>query len=152
MFLDDQDVTEAIRSPRISEQSSLLARIGPVRADMVARQQRIGTELGSLVTEGRDQGTVVFPHAEFKFYLDASPAVRARRRCDELLARGQQADFDDVLRQIVARDEADSTRRVGPLCRPPDAIVLDTSEMTIDQVAEWLAARGESAVRNRGRL
>lgn len=141
VFLNGEDVSDQIRSADISAKTSLLARQPAVREVMVARQRQIGQSLGSLVTEGRDQGSVVFPDAQFKFFLDASPEVRARRRFDEMKPHNPQLRFEDVLEQIVSRDGADRTRAVAPLLVPPGATLLDTSAMTIDDVVDWLAAR-----------
>src|SRR5439155_4977055 len=101
----------------------------------------IGLKLGNLVTEGRDQGSVVFPDAEAKFYLDATPQERARRRAAQLRARGEIIDYNDVLNSIVSRDNRDATRAVGPLSVPPDAQVIDTTTMTQDQVVDAIVAR-----------
>ncbi|MDD4891714.1 MAG: (d)CMP kinase [Phycisphaerae bacterium] len=141
VFLDGVEVSDQIRSADISERTSLLSRIAGVRAELVARQRQIGKDLGSLVTEGRDQGSVVFPDADFKFFLDASPEVRARRRFDEMRAHDPGLRFEQVLSQIVSRDGADSTRAVAPLLVPEGATRLDTSDMTIAAVVDWLAQR-----------
>lgn len=141
VFLDGVEVTEQIRSARISADSSLLARVPDVREVMVRRQQQIGRQLHDLVSEGRDQGSVVFPDADFKFFLDASPEVRARRRCEELRGKGQDADLQQVLEEIFARDRSDRSRAVAPLLVPAGAIELDTSAMSIEQVVDWLAER-----------
>jgi len=107
----------------------------PAIREMLVQQQRaIGRERGNVVTEGRDQGSVVFPHAECKFYLDASPAERARRRVGQLRARGDLVDYHEVLRQIESRDHRDATRAVGPLAIPPDAVVIDTTALSQDEV------------------
>lgn len=139
VFLDGVEVTEQIRSAEVSAKSSLLARVPGVRAVMVERQRRIGRQLGSLVSEGRDQGSVVFADADAKFFLDASPEVRARRRWEEMRAAGREVRYEDVLNDILARDGSDRTRAVAPLLVPPGATQLDTSRMTIEQVVEWLA-------------
>lgn len=138
-----QDVTRKIRSADVSDKSYYLARAPAVRAMLVDLQRRIGLKLvadyGGMVSEGRDQGSVVFPQADFKFYLDASPEVRARRRCDELQADGQQADYQQVLQAILLRDGRDRSRSVAPLVKPPGAVEIDTTDMSIAQVTDELA-------------
>ena len=136
--LDGEDVSGEIRSEEVSRHSHYAARAWGVREVLVALQRRLGERLGSFVSEGRDQGTVVFPDADVKFYLLARPEVRARRRCEQLLAAGQQADYPQVLDAIVRRDARDSTRAAAPLTRPPGAIVVDTSDNTIEQTTAVL--------------
>jgi cytidylate kinase len=143
--LDGRDVSADIRSAAVSEKTSLVAPVAGVREALVERQRRIGAELaartGGVVAEGRDQGSVVFPDADAKFYLDASPEVRARRRHDELAADGETITYQQVLDQLVTRDGADSSRAVAPLTRPAGAESLDTSDMTLDAVVDWLIER-----------
>jgi cytidylate kinase len=112
-----------------------------VRDELVRAQRRIGREHPNLVTEGRDQGSVVFPHATVKFYLDASPEVRARRRAEQLRAAGRQADEQKILHQIIHRDQRDVKRADGPLICPEDAIRIDTSGMTLQEVVNTLHHR-----------
>jgi cytidylate kinase len=131
--LDGQDVTGEIRTPEVSEKSHYVARSGACRAVLVELQRKIGLALGDFVTEGRDQGSVVFPDADFKFYLDAKPEVRAQRRCAELQAAKQDADCRQVLAAIVQRDERDMGRSVGPLVKPAGSIVIDTTSNTIEE-------------------
>jgi len=145
VLLDGRDVSQEIRSAEVTNHSVHIASSPAVRDVLVDLQRRIGASLGDFVAEGRDQGSVVFPHADLKFYLDASPDVRARRRTDERLQRGEQADFDEVRRAIIERDERDSTRPVAPLVQPEGAVVIDTSEMTIEQVVAELLRLVESA-------
>ena len=135
VVLDGRDISADIRSERITRNSVYLADPPAVRAELVKHQQAIG-RAGGLVTEGRDQGTIVFPDAEFKFYLDASVEVRARRRVDELVARGEKADYPDILTGIADRDERDRRRPVGALRKPAGAIEIDTSHLTIDDVVK----------------
>lgn len=144
VLLDGQDVSTEIRSAEVTDHSGHIALSPAVRDVLVDLQRRIGASLGDFVAEGRDQGSVVFPHADLKFYLDASPDVRARRRTDEMHQRGEQADFDEVRRAILERDERDSTRPVAPLVRPEGAVVIDTSAMTIEQVVAELLRIVES--------
>jgi len=138
VLLDGADVSAEIRTEDVSRQSFYAARSAVVREVLVTLQRRIGESLGSFVAEGRDQGSVVFPQADVKFYLDASPEVRARRRTDELLARGEQADYAMILDDIQKRDHRDRTRAVSPLVRPVGAIDVDTSSTTADEVLEKL--------------
>ncbi|HOD83483.1 MAG: Cytidylate kinase [Planctomycetes bacterium ADurb.Bin126] len=138
VLLDGRDVTGDIRRPEVSENASRIARSPVVRAILVEMQRNLGAELGSFVTEGRDQGSVVFPHADVKFYLDASPQTRARRRCDELCQAGHEADHDEVLAAIIDRDQRDSSRSAAPLVCPDGAICIDTSDNTIEQTMQQL--------------
>jgi cytidylate kinase len=111
----------------------------------VALQRRLGRELaestGGVVAEGRDQGSVVFPEADVKFYLDAAPEVRARRRYEEMVADGQHVHREQVLEAILTRDGRDRSRAIAPLVKPDDAIELDTTGMSIEQVTAELARR-----------
>jgi cytidylate kinase len=132
LFAGDQDVTESIRTPEISQASSIVSAVPGVRHALVAIQQRLGRE-GNLVMEGRDIGTVVFPNAEVKVFLDASPEERARRRFEE---RPEGPPLDQVIAQIRERDARDTRREHSPLLRAADAVVLDTTGMTIPQVVE----------------
>lgn len=138
VLLDGEDVTDEIRTEAVSANSRYAAASAAVREVLVELQRRLGRQLGSFVTEGRDQGSVAFPEADVKFYLDARPAERARRRCEELRSHGQQADYDAVLEAIVQRDRLDSGRAVGPLTVPDGATIIDTSDMKIPQVTRKL--------------
>jgi len=134
---DGEDVTRAIRDPQVTAAVRPIAESPECRAELVRMQQEIGKS-GGLVTEGRDQGSVVFPDAEFKFYLDATVDVRAKRRHLE-----QGGDFDTIRRGIEKRDAEDRERPVSPLVRPAGAILLDTSSLTLEEVvARILAAIG----------
>jgi len=141
--VDGRDVTHRLRDPHGTDAVSRTAATGRIRALLVRAQRKIAHERPGLVTEGRDQGSVVFPDATIKFYLDASPRVRARRRAEQLRAAGQRADEAVILEQIRQRDHRDSTRRDGPLIQPDDAVVIDSSAMTLDAVVEAMAARAE---------
>jgi cytidylate kinase len=136
VFLDGGDVTSEIRLPEVTENIHYIARPAEVRDVLVELQRRLGREMGSFVAEGRDQGSVVFPHADYKFYLDASPKVRAERRYRELLAAGQKADHREIFKAILQRDQHDMGRQVAPLVRPTGAIEIDTSLLTIPRVVE----------------
>lgn len=135
VLLDNEDVTEAIRTPEIAKHISPVAANPKVREILVARQQELG-KAGGVVMDGRDIGTVVFPDAELKVYMKASAEERARRRVNELKERGIQADYQKVLQEIKRRDKADSTRRHGPLRAAADAIIIDTTHLTIDEQVE----------------
>ncbi len=137
VLLNGEDVSAAIREPEISQGASIVSAVSGVRRALVAKQQEMG-EIHSAVMEGRDIGTVVFPNAEVKVFLDATPEVRARRRVADLQARGLPADFDEVLREMKQRDERDSTRSDSPLRQAPDATYLDSSHMDAGQVEEAL--------------
>jgi len=149
VLLDGEDVTRQIRSAEVSDNSHHVARAPGVREVLVAMQRRIGSELarstGGVVAEGRDQGSVVFPDADVKFYLDATPEVRARRRHDEMTADGQDVSYQAVLEAIVARDGRDRSRAVAPLVKPDEAVEIDTTDMSIEQVTAELKRRVEGA-------
>lgn len=137
LFLNGEDVTLAIRTPEVSAISSIVASQPAVRSRLVELQREVGRQ-GSLVTEGRDQGSVVFPRAEFKFFLTASLDARAHRRLAELQARGESAQLETVRNEIRERDFRDETRSVAPLKPADDAILVDTSGLQIDEVVEKL--------------
>lgn len=147
--LDGKDVTEAIRENRISTQSHYLARTPEVRTVLVATQRQFAARAGKVVAEGRDQGTVVFPDADVKFFLDADPAVRARRRQLDLEQRRQYRSYREVLAELLERDRRDSTREASPLKAADDAIRVDTTDMDIEEMIDALAAevtrRGKGA-------
>ncbi|MCS7042911.1 MAG: (d)CMP kinase [Bryobacteraceae bacterium] len=137
VVLNGEDVSEAIREPDISEGASRVSAIPGVRRALVEKQQQMGRE-ASVVMEGRDIGTVVFPQAEVKIYLDATPEERARRRLKDLAARGLPAEFAQVLEEMKRRDERDSTRADSPLRQAPDAVYVDSTGMTEDEVEQAL--------------
>jgi cytidylate kinase len=132
------DVTNAIRTPRVDEAVSAVSRMPRVRAAMVAQQRHIA-ESADIVVEGRDIGTVVFPDAALKVFLTASPEERARRRGAQQAASGVLIDPAGVRESILRRDEADSTREIAPLAAAEDAVELDTTDMTIDEVVDRIA-------------
>jgi cytidylate kinase len=137
VIMDGHDVSEAIRSLRVSEATAAVARVQSVRQVLVEKQQAIGRRLGSLVTEGRDQGSVVFPDADIKFVLDAADVKRAQRRYHELCAEGEEVSLDDVLANIRRRDDNDR-RQWEKLLAPGQAIQIDTTHMTIHEVVDRL--------------
>jgi len=144
VFIGDQDVTEAIRTPAVDDAVSAVAKLPSVRRAMVAQQRHIGAE-NDIVVEGRDIGTVVFPKAEVKVFLTASSTERARRRAAQHNDSGIPVDEAEVRRAIEKRDDADSTRAVSPLAAADDAVLLDTTGLSIDQVVERIAEHAEAA-------
>lgn len=138
LFAREADVTDRLRDPDVTGSVSDVAAIGAVRSVLVENQRRIGDEHPRLVTEGRDQGSIVFPRADVKFYLDASPAVRAQRRADQLREMGKPVQLESIRQNIIERDRKDSSRPDGPLICPDDAIRIDTSDMTLDDVLDLL--------------
>ena len=143
-FLNGENVEHDIRTMEVSNHVSPIATLGFVREALVAQQQKMGQE-GGIVMDGRDIGTVVFPHAELKVFVTASAEVRAQRRFDELKAKGMEADYDDILKNVQERDYIDSHREVSPLRQADDALLLDNSNMTIVQQKEWLLERFKEA-------
>jgi cytidylate kinase len=135
VFVDGREVSGEIRTREISDLTSRLTRLAPVRERATPLQREMAVA-GGVVLEGRDTGTVVCPDADVKFYLDASVAARARRRQAELAARGQLVDLEIVREEIVVRDGQDTTRALAPLCKAPDAITVDTTDLEADQVVE----------------
>ncbi len=131
-------IDHRIRSSDVAEIVSPIATIKQLREHMVKKQRIIAQQHPRLVTEGRDQGSVVFPDAAVKFYLDASPDVRARRRAEQMVANGHAADLGAITAEILDRDRRDSSRADGPLICPKDAICVDTSDMAFDQVVKTL--------------
>lgn len=144
-YLNGEKVEKEIRSMEVADKVSLVAALGFVRRAMVAKQQEMGKAKG-IVMDGRDIGTVVFPNAELKVFVTASPEVRARRRLEELQAKGEQTTYEEVLANVKKRDYIDSTREESPLRQAPDALVLDNSNMTIPEQKQWLRDKFEAAV------
>ena len=153
MLLGEEDVSLAIRTPAMSLGASAVSARPVVRAALLGLQRALATAPGQrgAVLEGRDIGTVVFPDADAKFFVTATPEERARRRHAELLARGEAADLANVLAEQVARDRADQGRAVAPLAAAPDAELVDTSALTLEEVVERLAARVETRLSASGR-
>ncbi|MDR7523491.1 MAG: (d)CMP kinase [Armatimonadota bacterium] len=133
--LDGEDVTAAIRAPEVSAAASVVSTVPRVRAAMVAQQRALAAS-GGVVMEGRDIGTVVLPDAEVKVFLDATLETRAKRRHDELRARGVEIDIEEIKRQEAERDRRDETRALAPLRPAADAVILDTTAMTVDEVID----------------
>ena len=136
-YLNNIKVEDRIRTMEVSERVSIVAALDFVRTEMVAQQQAFGKEKG-VVMDGRDIGTTVFPDAELKIFLTASPEIRAQRRFDELKAKGQEASFEEILENVKERDYLDQHREVSPLVQAEDAILLDNSNLTIEEQNEWL--------------
>jgi cytidylate kinase len=133
VLLDGHDVTWEIRNPEVEASVSIVSAYPRVRKALSAQQRRIGMR-GQVVMVGRDIGTVVLPEADLKIYLDASAEVRARRRYDEIINRGEPADYDRILANVISRDKIDSTRAVAPLTAAEDAIHVDSDALDADQV------------------
>ena len=131
------NVEEEIRSLRVTSHVSRISQIYEVRARMVELQRQIGAYKG-IVMDGRDIGTVVFPDADIKIFMTASAEIRAKRRYDEMKAKGIDVDFDEIKRGITARDITDENRDISPLRRADDAIILDNSRMSVDAQMEWV--------------
>jgi cytidylate kinase/pantoate ligase/cytidylate kinase len=148
VFLDGEDVSDAIRTPQVTAAIHYVADHPGVRAQLVELQRRVA-EGSDFVTEGRDQGTVVFPRAECKIFLNASPEERARRRLRELENRGEQVSFQEVLDDQNLRDQRDSTRSVGRLMKAPDALAVDTDGMSLGEVVDRLEELAREAMRRR---
>jgi CMP/dCMP kinase len=140
VVLAGDDVSAAIRTPELSRGASSVSAIRGVRAALLD-MQRTAAAGGGVVLEGRDIGTVVIPDAEAKFFVTASPEIRARRRYDELTERGASVTYEETLREVVERDEADAGRAIAPLKPAADAEIVDTSGMSIDAVVEYLVTR-----------
>jgi cytidylate kinase len=135
VLLDGEDVSELIRTPEVSQMASKASALKTVRQWMLVLQRALG-QRGHVVAEGRDIGTVVFPDAEVKIYLDASVQERARRRVEELRRAGRQVDLDETLREMTERDKRDSERDLAPLCRAADAVAIDSSALDAEALAQ----------------
>lgn len=136
-YLNGECVEREIRTMEVSRHVSLIAALPFVRSAMVEMQREMGKEKG-VVMDGRDIGTVVFPHAELKIFVTASAEVRAQRRYDELTAKGEKCNYEEILENVKERDHIDSTRETSPLRQAEDAIVLDNTHMTIPEQEKWL--------------
>lgn len=145
-YLNGVCVENDIRGMEVSSHVSPIAAIPFVREALVAQQQRMGGDKG-IVMDGRDIGTTVFPEAELKIFVTASAEVRAQRRYDELKAKGAEANYDDILKNVQERDYIDTHREVSPLRKADDALELDNSHMTIEEQNAWLMQRFEQATK-----
>lgn len=137
VIVDGVDVSNEIRTMRVNEATPSVAKVSQVRQALVDKQRRLGEQMGSLVTEGRDQGSVVFPEAQVKFVLDGEVARRAERRYSEMRTAGQDVSYEDVLANLTQRDLADQKHWL-PLLKANRAVLVDTSEMDVDEVVEHL--------------
>ena len=140
VWLDGRDITADIREQRVTALSHKIAQNPLVRNILVDQQRNIAAHVGSIVTEGRDQGTEVFPEATHKFYLDADTERRAQRRFNELKEKGLVFDFEEIRDAIVKRDRRDSDREVAPLRKAEDAVSIDSTELSIDEVLDRMCA------------
>lgn len=145
-YLNGENVEEEIRQLTVSQNVSPVATILEVRKKMVSLQQEMGKDKG-IVMDGRDIGTVVFPQAELKLFVTASPEIRAKRRFDELIAKGEVVSFDEILKNVQERDFIDSTRDVSPLKKTDDALLLDNSNMTREEQLAWAIAKVEARLK-----
>ena len=136
-FLNGVNVESKIRTMDVSSRVSLVAALGFVREALVKQQQEMGKNKG-IVMDGRDIGTVVFPDAELKVFVTASAEIRAKRRYDELIAKGQNVSYDEILKNVEERDKIDQNRKVSPLRKADDAIILDNSNMSVEEQKAWL--------------
>lgn len=143
-YLNGENVEQDIRTMQVSNRVSPIAALPFVRQALVAQQQAMGKEKG-VVMDGRDIGTTVFPDAELKVFVTASAEVRAQRRYDELKAKGMEADYNDILKNVQERDYIDSHRPTSPLRKADDAIELDNSNMTVDEQNDWLMEKYRQA-------
>jgi len=135
VFLDGMDVAENIRSEEVGVAASKISAYAAVRQCLFHLQRQAGAD-GKLVAEGRDMGTVVFPHADYKFYLDASMEERTKRRLNELLEKRKPAEYQSVQKDIMARDQQDTTRQLSPLKIPADAIIIDSTNLSVAEVVK----------------
>ena len=146
VLLDGEDVTDAIRAPEVSHAASVAAVVPGVRHPMVAEQRRAG-ERGGVVMEGRDIGSVVFPHADLKIFLDASPEVRASRRQRELEEKGEPREFEKVLAEVHERDRRDREREMSPLVRAADAVLVDNTALDAEETARVIVLLAKEQAR-----
>lgn len=147
VLLDGRDVTRAIRSQQVTKSVSAISMIDSVREVMVREQRRMGTE-GGIVLEGRDIGTVVFPKADLKVYMVADVEKRASRRQKDLEKQGVEVSLEDLKQEIIERDRKDSKRNISPLRKADDAIVIDTSDLTVDQQVELIVTKANSVLQH----
>ena len=143
LFLNGENISNKIRLPRVSDHVSSIAALPIVRKFLLHQQRQMVNENG-LVMDGRDIGTIVFPNADHKFFFTARPKVRARRRYEELINQGHEITFDEVLNNLIHRDKIDTGRDIAPLLKANDALEIDTSEVTIDEVFDCLVEKIDS--------
>lgn len=146
-YLNGVNVENKIRTMEVSSKVSPISTLDFVREKMVEQQQEMGQEKG-IIMDGRDIGTTVFPDAELKIFVTATPEIRAQRRFDELKAKGQEAGFDEILENVKQRDYIDQNREVSPLRKAEDALMLDNSELTVEEQKKWLLDQFNKVVGN----
>jgi CMP/dCMP kinase len=147
-YLNGENVEKEIRGLEVSNLVSPVATIKEVRTAMVKIQKQLGKDKG-IVMDGRDIGTVVYPEAELKIFVTTSPKIRAKRRFDELRAKGEQVTFEEVLKNVEERDFIDQTRKESPLKKAPDAIVLDNGNMTREEQLDWVLSKVNEVLHDR---
>ncbi len=147
-FLNGENVEDEIRQLEVSQNVSPISTIAEVRAEMVKQQRRSAKNKG-IVMDGRDIGTVVFPDAELKIFMTASPEIRAERRFKELAEKGDKVSFEEILKNVQSRDKIDSTRAVSPLKKAEDALVLDNSNLTRAEQLNWAIAKAEEIIHSK---
>lgn len=147
-YLNGVNVENKIRTMEVSSKVSPISTLDFVREKMVEQQQAMGQEKG-IIMDGRDIGTTVFPDAELKIFVTATPEIRAKRRYDELKAKGQEAGFDEILENVKQRDFIDQSREVSPLRQADDALMLDNSELTVEEQKKWLLEQFNKVVSNK---
>lgn len=150
-LLDGEDVTQEIRSPEVSEAASVISCYRPIREMMVEMQRALGRK-GDSILEGRDIGTVVFPDADLKVFLDAAPCARAKRRLKDVQDQGKATTLEETLREIQVRDERDQGREHSPLTQAQDALCLDTTRMSFDAVVAYLYSVIQERIRCREKI
>ena len=138
IYLNNENVESSIRTLEVANGASRVSTLAAVRRELVRQQQLMGVNKG-IVMDGRDIGTVVFPNAELKIFLTASPEVRAQRRMDEMIAKGEEVNYDDVLANVKERDDRDQNRKESPLRKTADSIVIDNSFLSLDEQQKMLA-------------
>ena len=146
VFLDGEEISELIRTPQVSQAASRVSALQVVRQRMLELQRALARR-GRVVAEGRDIGTVVFPGAEVKIFLDASVRERARRRCEELRAAGQPVSLEETQREMEERDKRDSERDLAPLCKAEDALLIDSSSFNASEVAAMVLAEVQKKIK-----
>jgi len=143
VLLNGEPVSHLLRGGEATHAASFVATVPAIRLKLVEQQRQIGRQRPNLVSEGRDQGSVVFPHAELKFYLDAAPHERAQRRAAQLRARGEVVDIQRLLEEIVDRDTRDANRKVGAMVKPDGAEIIDTTRLSEDEVVTHIVAKAK---------
>lgn len=137
IFLNGQDVSNEIRESKVAEIVSIVAAYKPIREKLVQAQQEMGAK-GGIVMDGRDIGSVVFPHAELKIFVTADPEIRVQRRLSEMVTKGMHTSIEEIRKNLAERDHLDSTREESPLIQVADAIVLDNSQLTKEEQLNWV--------------